>query len=137
LDGESYVKVVVDSNFLIAPFLLGKDIFSELSQVIDRRYEVVVLDCVLDELRRLAEKGGRKGKLAEAALAFVEKGRFRVCPPGVEGEGVDDLILKYASKERCIVATNDAVLRKRLRQIGVPVIYLRQKNRLILDGEIL
>ncbi len=32
------------------------------------------------------------------------------------------------------VFTNDRVLKKRLRDISVPVIYVRQKSRLDVDG---
>jgi len=137
LGGGSYVRVLVDSNFLIAPFLLGWDVFSELGRVIGGRYEVIVLDRVIDELMKLAEKGGRRGKLARAALSLVEVRGFRVCPSGVEGGGVDDAVFDYAKREGCVVATNDAKLRRRLRRVGVPVVFLRQGRRLFLDGEIL
>lgn len=137
MGGGSYVKIVVDSNFLIAPFLLGRNLFSELDEVVGRRYEVVVLDRVLDELRKLAEKGGKRGRLAGAALTFVEREGFRLCPSGIDGGGVDDVIFEYAKRERCVVATNDGVLRKRLRRVGVPVVYLRRGGRLSVDGEIL
>ncbi|MEM4678678.1 MAG: hypothetical protein QXP17_00045 [Candidatus Jordarchaeales archaeon] len=137
MGGGSYVKIVVDSNFLIAPFLFGRDFFSELGVVVGRSYEVVVLDKVLEELEKLAEKGSEGGKLAKAALNFVRQKAFKVCPSGVEGVGVDDAILEYARRERCVVATNDNVLRKRLRKAGIPVIYLRQRSHLCIDGEIL
>lgn len=137
MGGGSYVKIVVDSNFLIAPFLFGRDFFSELDVVVGRRYEVVVLDKVLEELEKLAGKGGEGGRLARAALNFVKQKGFKICPSGAGGVGVDDAILEYAKREHCVVATNDNVLRRRLRKAGVPVIYLRQKSHLCVDGEIL
>ncbi|NIU39058.1 hypothetical protein GWN65_03535, partial [Candidatus Bathyarchaeota archaeon] len=36
----------------------------------------------------------------------------------------------------CPVATNDRELRKRLRNLGVPVIFLRQRHRLELEGAV-
>ena len=50
-------------------------------------------------------------------------------------ETKDDVIVRMAREWKCPVATNDQKLRKKLRDIGIPVIYLRQKNRLEVDGE--
>ncbi|MCJ7698893.1 nucleotide-binding protein, partial [Candidatus Bathyarchaeota archaeon] len=47
---------------------------------------------------------------------------------------VDDVIVKVASKGECAVFTNDRQLKKKLRDINVPVIYVRQKSRLGIDG---
>jgi rRNA-processing protein FCF1 len=50
------------------------------------------------------------------------------------GETVDDSILRIALERRFNVATNDTELRKRLRKVGIPVVFLRQKNHLEIDG---
>jgi rRNA-processing protein FCF1 len=47
---------------------------------------------------------------------------------------VDDVIIEAAEEWGAMVFTNDRQLRKRLRDISVPVIYLRQKSRLAIDG---
>jgi rRNA-processing protein FCF1 len=49
---------------------------------------------------------------------------------------VDDLIVRLAVYCNYAVATNDSDLRKRLRENNVPVIYLRQKAFLDVDGTI-
>ena len=46
----------------------------------------------------------------------------------------DDVIVKVAKAWNSPVFTNDRQLRKRLRDISVPVIYVRQKSRLEIDG---
>ena len=46
----------------------------------------------------------------------------------------DDVIVKVAQAWGSPVFTNDRQLRKRLRDISVPVIYVRQKSRLEIDG---
>jgi rRNA-processing protein FCF1 len=48
----------------------------------------------------------------------------------------DDAIVEAARKWDCPVFTNDRKLRRRLRNINVPVIYVRQKSRLEIDGRI-
>jgi hypothetical protein len=49
---------------------------------------------------------------------------------------VDDVIVKIAEEWKSPVFTNDRQLKKRLRDISVPVIYVRQKSRLEIDGMI-
>ncbi|RLI11300.1 hypothetical protein DRO35_05265, partial [Candidatus Bathyarchaeota archaeon] len=45
-------------------------------------------------------------------------------------------ILRVASQLRLPVATNDAELRRRLRKLGLPIIYLREKSKLVVEGYI-
>ena len=51
-------------------------------------------------------------------------------------ESADDVIVHTAKKLNALVFTNDKELKKRLRDISVPVIYVRQKSRLEIDGMI-
>ena len=46
----------------------------------------------------------------------------------------DDAIVRVAKNWNSPVFTNDRDLKKRLRDISVPVIYVRQKSRLDIDG---
>jgi rRNA-processing protein FCF1 len=46
----------------------------------------------------------------------------------------DEVIVKTAKAWNSPVFTNDRQLRKKLRDISVPVIYVRQKSRLEIDG---
>jgi len=46
----------------------------------------------------------------------------------------DDVIVEVAREWGAVVFTNDKLLRRRLRDISVPVIYVRQKSRLEIDG---
>jgi hypothetical protein len=48
----------------------------------------------------------------------------------------DDAIVRAAKDWKAVVFTNDRQLRKRLKDISVPVIYVRQKSRLEIDGMI-
>ena len=51
-------------------------------------------------------------------------------------EKYDEVILRVASQLRLPVATNDAELRRRLRKLGLPIIYLREKSKLVVEGYI-
>jgi rRNA-processing protein FCF1 len=129
------VKVIVDSNALFAPLQFKIDVFGELERLLNRHFELILLSPVRKELERFAAEGSPKTRrMAAFALKLAEKCRY------VEvdslAEVVDDVIVETASNWRTPVFTNDAQLRKRLRDISVPVIYVRQKSRLEIDGMI-
>jgi len=128
------VRVILDSNALLAPFQLRLDIFQELKALIDRNFELVLLSPVQRELERLADEGSSQTRRnASNALKLAEKCRkINVKDAGL----VDDIILQTARQWSSPVFTNDRDLRKKLRNINVPVIYVRQKSRLELDGRL-
>jgi len=95
-----------------------------------------VISTVKRELEILAAGGALKERrMADFALRLAEKCKFVTVED--RGEPADDVIVRVAKGWRSIVFTNDRVLRKRLRDISVPVIYVRQKSRLDIDGLIL
>jgi len=99
-----------------------------------QRYEPILLSPTRKELLMMAEKGSPKMRQqVSSALKLTEKCRM-VDVEKKFNETHDDVIVRVASEWKCPVATNDGVLRKRLRHINVPVIYLRQKSRLEMDG---
>jgi rRNA-processing protein FCF1 len=67
-------------------------------------------------------------------LQFAQKCKYVEVKSSAEA--VDDAIVEVASKWRMPVFTNDSQLRKRLRDISVPVIYVRQKSHLEIEGMI-
>ena len=128
------LKVILDSNALFVPFQFKIDLISELDNLLERRYELILLSPVKQELEALASKGSPKmRKAASCALKLAEKCRqIELKVP--ETTLVDDAIIEAAKDFRAMVFTNDRQLRRRLRDISVPVIYLRQKSRLAIDG---
>jgi len=128
------VKVILDSNFLMIPSQFRIDIFSELRRTLNRRVQIIVLSPVRDELRRISLRGNPKTiKQAERALKIIDDVEV-VDIKHNPGESVDDLIIRVAKEWNCPVATNDGELRKRLKDIGVSVIYLRQGVHLETEG---
>jgi rRNA-processing protein FCF1 len=130
------LKVILDSNALFVPFQFKIDVFGELARLLGRNFELVLLSPVKRELEILAEQGSPKmRKSACFALKFAEKCRF-VEVGGSVSALVDDVIVRVAGEWGAAVFTNDKVLRRRLRDISVPVIYVRQKSHLEIDGMI-
>ena len=129
------IKIILDSNALFVPIQLKIDIFQELKTLLNRNFELVLLTPIQRELERLArENSPQLRKNASYALKLTEK--CRIVSAKEDTASPDDIILQTASKWNCPVFTNDRELRKKLRNINVPVIYVRQKSRLEIDGRL-
>lgn len=121
------MKVIIDTNALMASEQFGVDIFSELERL--GYAECLVPASVLAELRSLAS-GAKRGKDKVAArVALVLAERCRVL--GEEGIDADVAIERLALDEKAAVFTNDRALKKRLSSNGITVIYLRQERYLV------
>jgi hypothetical protein len=133
---KEMLKVILDSNALFVPLQFKIDVFGELERLLSRNFELILLSPVKRELRALAEKGSPKmRKNACYALKFAERCKY-VEVSNLASALTDDVIVKIAKKWGSPVFTNDKQLRKRLRDISVPVIYVRQKSHLEIDGMI-
>jgi rRNA-processing protein FCF1 len=130
------LRIILDSNALFVPLQFRIDIFEELKTLLNVNLEFILLSPILDELRLLAEKRSPKmRKNASYVLKLTEKCRLVNVDKGSFGSP-DDAIVEAARRWNSAVFTNDRQLRKRLRNINVPVIYVRQKSRLAIDGRI-
>jgi hypothetical protein len=130
------VRIILDSNALFVPLQFKIDIFVELRNLLKRNFELILLSPIRRELERLAQEGQpMMKKNASYALKLAEKCRA-VRLREEFGSSADDIIIRVSHEWSCPVFTNDKQLRKRLRDINVPVIYVRQKSRLEIDGRI-
>jgi len=130
------LKVILDSNALFVPLQFKIDVFSDLKRLLNRSFELILLSPVKHELEILARKGSPKmRKNASYALKLAEKCRYvEIDFPA--SALTDDVIVEVAEEWKAAVFTNDRQLKQRLRDISVPVIYVRQKSRLEIDGMI-
>jgi rRNA-processing protein FCF1 len=130
------LKVVLDSNFLFVPSQFHLDIFEELANLLNQRYSPVLLSSTQKELQGLAKSTSpKKRNQALLALKLAEKCLVVPAEKGLE-ETYDDVIVRMATRWRSPVATNDRELRGRLKNLGVPVIFLRKKQHLMLEGAV-
>ncbi len=130
---KEFPKLILDSNALFVPLQFKLDIFEELNTLMNANYEPILLSQNRQEIERLAREGSLKTR-KEAAYALKLAEKCRLVELEIIGASADDVIVEVASKWKCPVFTNDRLLRKRLRDINVPVIYVRQKSRLEIDG---
>lgn len=125
----------MDSNALFVPLQFKIDIFEELEKLLNMKFELILLSPIRRELENLAENGSPKmQKNASYALKMAEKCKLVELDEKIAGSSPDDTIFQVAREWKSPVFTNDRELRKRLRNINVPVIYVRQKSRLGIDG---
>lgn len=126
-------KVILDANMLMASIQFKVDIFEELERLLGNP-EPIILSTTTGELQRLTtEKSEKTCRQALYALALAKKCGV-VYVEKEEKETPDEAILRVARSLKCLVATNDKDLRKRLRNEGIPTIFLRQKKRLEIEG---
>jgi len=128
------LKIIADSNAFFIPIEFKIDIFEELQRLLNRNFELVVLSTVKHELETLAlSKSAKMRKNAIFALSIAMKCTY-VKIPEKQNEPTDDAILRIAKAWNAPVLTNDKLLKQKLRDISMPVIYVRAKSRLELDG---
>lgn len=116
--------VLLDANALLMPFQFRVHLDAELRRLLGD-VDPAIPTPVLDELRLLATHD----RAAKAALQLAAK--YRV----VEGHGsADDALLDLAPALHAVVVTNDQPLLDRLKEAGIPRVYLRSRNHLVLEG---
>ena len=128
------LKIIADSNAFFIPIEFKIDIFEELQRLLNRNFELVVLSTVKHELETLAlSKSAKMRKNATFALSIAMKCTY-VKIPEKQNEPTDDAILRIAKAWNAPVLTNDKLLKQKLRDISMPVIYVRAKSRLEING---
>lgn len=133
-------KIILDTNFLLIPPRFRVDIFSELEKIVNFKYELIILDKSLEELKNIiiTPKKGRKGAdrvAAKTALSLVEAYKNNKKLNILPSEGhVDEAIARMAEADKyIIVATQDKKLKKRLKKEGIKLVVLKQKKYLSLE----
>ncbi|RQG96452.1 PIN domain-containing protein [Natrarchaeobius chitinivorans] len=122
-------RVALDTSALMMPVELDVRLFDELERLLDS-CELTTPQSVVEELRRLAEKGGTEGTAANVGHDLATE---RCLVVDTEASYADDALVELA-REGTIdyVVTNDRPLRDRVLETGVPVIALRGRNKLAI-----
>ncbi len=130
------LTVVIDTNFIAVPAQFNVDIFSEAERLLERKIEFVVLSTALDELEHKLRFPSNKTEERHFRIAKDLTKRCTIIGPEniPPLDAVDDQVLEYARLVKGVLATNDRELRKRARKVGVPVLMLRGRKQLALDG---
>ncbi|MHA1310941.1 MAG: type II toxin-antitoxin system VapC family toxin [Candidatus Helarchaeota archaeon] len=123
------LNILLDTNFLIVPFQFKIDLKSRFDELIDRKYSLILLNEVYEELVKIYNKarGKRKQEIKAAITYFKNKEKITILEKQ-DNESIDDLLIRIAKKFNYVVATNDKILKRRLKNLGINFIYVRQKS---------
>ena len=132
-------EVIIDTNFLTVPSQFNVDIFSEAERLLDGRLQFVVLAGSLEEAKKKLQQATKVKEKRKFRVARELATRCEIVEPDkrIASLPVDDQILEYATSVSGVIATNDRDLRQRAIRNNIPVIYLRGKKRLSLEGIVL
>ena len=109
------------------------NVIGRVEELLESKVEPIILRSQLLELERIARSGRKKAaRVAQAVLEYVRRMGFKVFEDC--GGVVDDAIVEVSKRENYIVATNDRELRRKLRESGVSVIYMKSDGRFELEG---
>lgn len=114
-------KIMLDTNFLVAPFQLSISIFEELERLYPS-HEVYVIEDTIQEAKSIKE-----GKYKNLVEKLIEKKDIKVLETEGSGE-VDDLLVDLS--DEYIIATNDKELKNRLLDKNAEVVIIRSKSYL-------
>lgn len=113
--------VVLDTNALLMPFERKMNIDLSVRDLLGDVH-FVIPGPLIGELKHL------NSKYASAALELAR--RYEIIPTEAVG---DKAVIELALKTKGYVLTNDKELRKILRSLKVPLIYLRSSTHLTLE----
>jgi rRNA-processing protein FCF1 len=114
------LQVIFDSSFLMAVAETPTTWFEDIVEGVGM-FQPVLLDCVKDELTRLASREGRKSRAARVALELASG--FARLPCG--GAKVDDEVISAALSRGAAVATADGGVAGACQAAHVSVVSLR------------
>jgi len=121
--------VILDSSAIMMLFEFSIDLEDELARLLGTYY-IVVPSPIRNELMVLSAQGdSKKHRIAKASLKLIE--RYEIV--NVDDEIADDAVVSLAKEMDGIVVTNDRKLRERLKKKSLSVIFLRAKQRLVLE----
>ena len=117
--------ILLDTNFLVAPFQMNVSIFEELDETYPGN-KVFTLDLVVEEAKSI--ESGKYGGLVQK---LIENEEIEVLD--TTGNGfVDDLLVELS--EEFLIATNDKELKKRILEKGRPVLFIRNSSHLSIEN---
>jgi len=121
--------IVLDTNALMMPVECNVRVFEELDRLGFDAGEWIVPESVIGELDKLADGGGEEATAASVGRDLADRCSIRE----TAADYADDAVVELADRNEVTHAvTNDAPLKRRLLDRGVPVISLRGRNKLAI-----
>jgi rRNA-processing protein FCF1 len=107
------------------------DVAGQLQELLPKS-DYIIPSFIIKELERIQKRS--RGKTKTAARTALKISGIKPLKikniPLLDYESVDDALLRISM----VLCTNDRELRKKARKLKIPVIYLRQRKYLAVDG---
>ena len=133
--------IIIDSNFILLPFQFKIDYLKEIQLNLEGKTQFIIFKQVLDELeaKKKREQNATKfQRLLKSGLSYLESNKELFTISFVEdvkgkNETTDDFLIRMSKhlksdKTRIFIATNDAELKKKAKELSIGRIFLRQKK---------
>mgnify|MGYP000560099247 CR=1 FL=1 len=123
---------VLDTNVLMYIYTEKVDLFAQLRELGFSKF--IIPSKVVQELRNLSiSLTGKERQAARFALSLIE----RFCEVvDIEAVGTDIALLEAAKRFGCTLITNDKRLKKKAKQEGIPIGYLRETKYVAIESEV-
>ncbi len=123
---------VLDTNVLMYIFTERVDVFAQLRELGFNKF--IVPSKVVEELKNLSiSLTGKERQATRFALSLVE----RFCEVvEIEAVGTDVALLETARRFGCVLITNDKRLKKKAKQEGIPIGYLREMKYVAIESDV-
>ena len=133
----SMLRVILDTNFLVLPLEERIDVLDQIRDLLGARsIPILLLESLEEALNKCVSSSPSERRLFKSALNLLDN--IAIESSGIIQGKVDERILQFSIRRKAIVATNDKELRKRLRSLGVTVLYFREgKRRIEIEGAVL
>ena len=113
------MDIVIDTNMF-----MEKKVIEEV-----RKFgQPIILSSVIEELKKISVGKGKNARKAKLVLEIIGKKGMEIVVTDKKG---DNAILDYVRDNKCIVATNDKALIKRLKENEIKVLRMRQGKYLV------
>ena len=122
-------RIILDTNFLTIPVQFNLDIFEEIDRIMEEEYELFTTDGIIQELKKLTESKGKDAVAARIGLELIKRKHIKIIE--TKRNDTDKAMVELADKNT-IIATNDKLLRKKLKNKNLKSIYLRGKKYLTM-----
>jgi len=116
-------NIILDTNFLLSSLKFKIDFISEIERICKFNYELCIFEGTLKELENK--------KFGKLTLEIIKQKNIKVI--NSKNSYVDKDILSL-NGENYIIATNDKEL---IKNLGFPIIRIKQKKYLILQKNVL
>jgi len=118
-------KILLDTNFLLAPVQFKADIYEQITA------DFFTLDACIEELEKIAKRKTKPGVQAKAALILAKTKGVKILE--AKKKNVDEALAEAAKQHNYIVATNDRKLITKLKAGGIGIVRLRQRKLVVKE----